>query len=193
MLDKWILLKKLRQSTDHFVREFRRHETLEDVFRVAVTLKPSPVNTVFQTAYRTFERLMGHRNPHSGDIDKRDHLRRVTIQVTREINEAINSEVLRLEKRMIFLATTASATPFIGLFGTVWGIMSAFKGIGITGSASLAVVAPGIAEALINTAAGLGAAIPALIGFNYLNNRIRVQTAVMERFSTQLLTIFENL
>jgi biopolymer transport protein TolQ len=92
------------------------------------------------------------------------------------------SEITRLEKYTTFLATTGSTAPFIGLFGTVWGIMTAFKGIGETGSASLAVVAPGIAEALIATAIGLVAAIPAVMGYNHFQNRIRVLIAEMDSF-----------
>ena len=91
-----------------------------------------------------------------------------------------------------FLATTAAASPFIGLFGTVWGIMVAFRDIGISGSTSLATVAPGIAEALINTAAGLAAAIPALIGFNYFANAIRRQRADMEDFLLEFINLAER-
>ena len=101
-------------------------------------------------------------------------------------------EVTRLERRVSFLATTASVTPFVGLFGTVWGIMTAFRAIGVTGSASLAIVAPGIAEALINTAAGLAAAIPAAVFYNLYSSRIRVLTALIDDFSMEFLNIVER-
>jgi len=97
-----------------------------------------------------------------------------------------------MEQYLNFLATTGSTTPFIGLFGTVWGIMNAFRGIGSAGSASLAVVAPGIAEALITTAAGLGAAIPAVVAFNYYLSRARIMSIDMEDFSEELLDFFSR-
>jgi biopolymer transport protein TolQ len=112
--------------------------------------------------------------------------------VSRALRRATNSEITRLEKYTTFLATTGSTAPFIGLFGTVWGIMSAFKGIGESGSASLAVVAPGIAEALIATAIGLVAAIPAVMGYNHFQNRIKVLISEMDNFSTEFLNIVQR-
>ena len=97
-----------------------------------------------------------------------------------------------LERYLTFLATTGSTAPFIGLFGTVWGIMSAFHSIGTTGSANLATVAPGIAEALIATAVGLFAAIPAVIAYNFFIQRVRVVTKEMENFSTDLINTIER-
>jgi biopolymer transport protein TolQ len=108
------------------------------------------------------------------------------------MRQASTSELTKLERGLGFLATTGSTTPFIGLFGTVWGIMDAFRGIGIRGSATLAVVAPGISEALITTAAGLAAAIPAVVAFNYYINRIKVLSAEMENFSAELLNIIKR-
>jgi biopolymer transport protein TolQ len=112
--------------------------------------------------------------------------------IARALRRATTSEITRLEKYLTFLATTGSTAPFIGLFGTVWGIMTAFKGIGETGSASLAVVAPGIAEALIATAIGLVAAIPAVMGYNHFQNKIRVIIAEMDSFSTEFLNIVQR-
>jgi biopolymer transport protein TolQ len=108
------------------------------------------------------------------------------------MNRACNSEVTKLESALGFLATTGNASPFIGLFGTVWGIMDTFKGIGARGSATLAVVAPGISEALIATAAGLAAAIPAVIFYNYYLNRIKAMTMEMDSFASELLNIIER-
>jgi biopolymer transport protein TolQ len=107
--------------------------------------------------------------------------------------KAANKEVARFETMMSFLATTGSVTPFIGLFGTVWGIMNAFSEIGIARSAALVTVAPGIAEALIATAIGLFAAIPAVIAYNYFLHLIKAQTTEMEDFSIEFLTILERL
>ncbi len=112
--------------------------------------------------------------------------------VSRALRRATNSEITRLEKYLTFLATTGSTSPFIGLFGTVWGIMTAFEGIGKTGSASLAVVAPGIAEALIATAIGLVAAIPAVMAYNHFQHKIRVLVNEMDSFSTEFLNIVQR-
>jgi biopolymer transport protein TolQ len=112
--------------------------------------------------------------------------------IARALRRATTSEITRLEKYLTFLATTGSTAPFIGLFGTVWGIMSAFQNIGQSGSASLAVVAPGIAEALIATAIGLVAAIPAVMGYNHFNQRVRVLISEMDSFSTEFLNIVQR-
>jgi len=112
--------------------------------------------------------------------------------ISRALRRATTSEITRLEKYLTFLATTGSTAPFIGLFGTVWGIMTAFKGIGETGSASLAVVAPGIAEALVATAVGLVAAIPAVMGYNHFQHKIKVLISEMDSFSTEYLNIVQR-
>jgi biopolymer transport protein TolQ len=110
----------------------------------------------------------------------------------RALLRAAGSEVGRLEKRLTFLATTASITPFIGLFGTVWGIMVSFQGIGMSGSTSLAVVAPGIADALIATAVGLFAAIPAVYFYNHFTEQVKGFASAMDDFSMEFLTIAER-
>ncbi len=116
-----------------------------------------------------------------------------TESVGRALRRATTQETLRLEKYLTFLATTGSTAPFIGLFGTVWGIMGAFHGIGQTGSASLAVVAPGISEALIATAIGLAAAIPAVMGYNHFLNKVNVLIGEMDNFSQEFLNIVERM
>ena len=108
------------------------------------------------------------------------------------VNKAINAEISRLSRRLDFLATTGSTTPFIGLFGTVWGIMTSFSAIGFQGSASIGGVAPGIAEALIATAGGLVAAIPAVVFYNYLSDKIRIFTSDMDDFSNDFLYLLEK-
>ena len=112
--------------------------------------------------------------------------------IERALERAAGVETTRLTRRLPFLATTASATPFIGLFGTVWGILGAFRAIGVTGSTSIVTVAPGIAEALVNTAAGLVAAVPALIAYNYLNGRVRVTRSEMRDFALEFLNLAER-
>jgi biopolymer transport protein TolQ len=112
--------------------------------------------------------------------------------VARSLVRASNLEALKLEKRLAFLATTGSATPFIGLFGTVWGIMNAFRRIGVVQAANISVVAPGVSEALIATAAGLAAAIPAVIFYNYYINWVKRLSTEMDDFSLEYLTIIER-
>jgi biopolymer transport protein TolQ len=113
--------------------------------------------------------------------------------VARALRRATTSETQRLEKFLTFLATTGSTAPFIGLFGTVWGIMDSFHGIGKTGSASLAVVAPGISEALVATAIGLVAAIPAVVGYNHFVNKVNILTGEMDNFSQEFLNIVQRM
>ncbi len=113
--------------------------------------------------------------------------------VARALRRAMTLETHRLEKFLTFLATTGSTAPFIGLFGTVWGIMDSFHGIGQTGSASLAVVAPGISEALVATAIGLVAAIPAVMGYNHFVNKVNVLTGEMDNFSQEFLNIVQRM
>ncbi len=151
----------------------------------------SPLSVMFNEGYGELKRLMEQgESPEDpnvistelGGIDN----------IARALRRATTSEITRLEKYLTFLATTGATAPFIGLFGTVWGIMAAFKGIGETGSASLAVVAPGIAEALIATAIGLVAAIPAVMGYNHFQHKIKVVIAEMDSFSTEFLNIVQR-
>jgi biopolymer transport protein TolQ len=122
-------------------------------------------------------------------IDDDDFGRDRLEAVHRAMRRTASVEIAKLERYLTFLATTASATPFIGLFGTVWGVMAAFHGIGTQGSASLAVVAPGISEALIATAAGLAAAIPAVIGYNFFVSRVKDWATEMDGFTLDLLNL----
>ncbi len=112
--------------------------------------------------------------------------------IKRALRRAINTETTRMTQMVPFLATTGNTTPFIGLFGTVWGIMNSFHSIGARGSASLAVVAPGISEALVATAAGLGVAIPAVIAFNYFMQKIKTLESELQSFSADFLNIIER-
>jgi biopolymer transport protein TolQ len=151
----------------------------------------SPLTVLFNEGYGELKKLMekGEEKEDptviSTDLGGIDN-------ISRALRRATTLEITRLEKYLTFLATTGSTAPFIGLFGTVWGIMTAFKGIGETGSASLAVVAPGIAEALIATAIGLVAAIPAVMGYNHFQNKIRVLSGEMDSFSTEFLNIVQR-
>ena len=162
---------KASKESEAFLRIFRAGRDIKGLFSTARTLRISPLSNVFQAVYTEEGRT------------SREEIKRMLRRY-----EAL--EAAKLESYLNFLATTGSTTPFIGLFGTVWGIMNAFRGIGQAGSASLAVVAPGIAEALITTAAGLAAAIPAVVAYNYYLSRARRLIIEMEDFSEELLDLF---
>jgi biopolymer transport protein TolQ len=150
----------------------------------------SPLTVLFNEGYGELKKLVDSDGKNDGGALSTD-LGGIE-NVSRALRRATNSEITRLEKYLTFLATTGSTSPFIGLFGTVWGIMTAFEGIGKTGSASLAVVAPGIAEALIATAIGLVAAIPAVMAYNHFQHKIRVLVKEMDNFSTEFLNIVQR-
>jgi biopolymer transport protein TolQ len=150
----------------------------------------SPLTVLFNEGYGELKKVVEGDGSSEGSALSTD-LGGVE-NVSRALRRATNSEITRLEKYLTFLATTGSTSPFIGLFGTVWGIMTAFESIGKTGSASLAVVAPGIAEALIATAIGLVAAIPAVMAYNHFQHKIRVLINEMDSFSTEFLNIVQR-
>ena len=188
IVEKWWQFRRVRRQTLGFVKVFREARRPSVVHTAARKHRDSPLAQLYAAAYTEV----------SGVPDVLDHMvddgddglppERLDA-VPRAMRRAAGLEVAQLERYLPFLATTASATPFIGLFGTVWGIMSAFHGIGTQGSASLAVVAPGISEALIATAAGLAAAIPAVMGYNYFVNRVRHWATEMDGFSLDLLNV----
>ncbi|MFV1976981.1 MAG: protein TolQ [Candidatus Scalindua sp.] len=164
---KFRFLSKVERESEEFHRAFLKSREWDALYQSTKRLRLSPLSNLFRSVYSVEE------------VD-RDSIRRILKRI-----EAL--ETARLERYLTFLATTGSTTPFIGLFGTVWGIMNSFMGIGRLGSASLAVVAPGIAEALIATAAGLVAAIPAVIAYNYYLSRTRRNIVMMEDFSQELI------
>jgi biopolymer transport protein TolQ len=164
---KFRLLSKVEKESEEFMRAFTKNRQWDSVYQATKKLTFSPLTSLFRAAYSIED---------AGREEIRNTLKRI---------EA--TEAARLERYLTFLATTGSTTPFIGLFGTVWGIMNSFMGIGRVGAASLAIVAPGIAEALIATAAGLAAAIPAVVAYNYYLSRIRRNIIVMEDFSRELI------
>ena len=191
---KGMALRRAHAESDTFLEIFRKSTKFSEVNSLAVQLKASPLVGVFQAGYAEVnQQVRGPAQPPgaTATAPARPVVRSME-SLARSLARAAAVEVTRLERRVSFLATTASVTPFIGLFGTVWGIMSAFRDIGVAGSASLAIVAPGIAEALINTAAGLAAAIPAAVFYNLFNSRIRVLTALIDDFSLEFLNIVER-
>ena len=188
----WVFSRSERQSAA-FLEVFRRSSKFSEVQAVCKTLGESPLVGIFQAGYAELNaqlRLTGASSP-GATAAARPTIKSLTA-LDRALLRAASVEVNKLENRVPFLATTASITPYIGLFGTVWGIMAAFQGIGQTGSTNLGVVAPGIAEALIATAAGLFAAIPAVYFYNHLSNRVKLLASEMDDFSLEFLTISER-
>jgi biopolymer transport protein TolQ len=183
---KYKTVRSAFKQSDKFLEVFRRSKSLTDVNDAARKLRGSPLAVIFLAGNKelAYQSKASAENGWSGE--KTDSLNRALLK-------ASNTEVSRLEKLMFFLATTGSVSPFIGLFGTVWGIMISFIRIGAMRSASLQVVAPGIAEALIATAVGLFAAVPAVIAYNYFLGRIKDLIADMEDFSLEFLSIAERL
>ena len=191
-----VILLKLRQfrrvavQTARFSDVFRRSNKFSEVQTACKSLAHSPLAGVFQAGYVELNAQL-RQGGQAGGQTGRPVLRSFDA-LDRALLRASSMEVAKLERRVGFLATTASLTPFIGLFGTVWGIMNAFAGIGAAGTTSLTVVAPGIAEALIATAAGLFAAIPAVYFYNYLTQRLKEIASTMDDFAMEFLNITER-
>lgn len=188
---KLIQIQKAFSDSGRFMDFFWKTKRFDTISAQVDRFGSSPLVALFSEGYTELKQLM------EADGGKQDHAGVSTdlggfANVSRALRRATNLEVNRLEKYTTFLATTGSTSPFIGLFGTVWGIMVAFEGIGRTGSASLAVVAPGIAEALIATAVGLVAAIPAVMAYNHFQHKIRVLVKEMDSFSTEFLNIVQR-
>lgn len=179
-------LKAAVVKSKKFLEVFHKSQNLSEVNEAAKKYKGSPEAVLFQAGYRELAYLSKGSSQPNITPTKLESLNRALIR-------ASNTEISRLEKMMIFLATTGSVTPFIGLFGTVWGIMNTFTQLGVMRVATLDAVAPGIAEALIATALGLFAAIPAVIFYNLYLQRIKSIITQMENFSLDFLNIIERL
>ncbi|MGZ5513630.1 MAG: protein TolQ [Candidatus Aminicenantales bacterium] len=179
-------LKSADRQSDRFLEAFRRSKSLSEVNEAAKRLRASPLAVIFLAGNKE----LAYQSKSTGEGGWTGEK---TNSLNRALLKASNAEVSRLEKMMFFMATTGSVSPFIGLFGTVWGIMISFIRIGAMRSAALSVVAPGIAEALVATAVGLFAAVPAVIAYNYFLGRIKDLIADMEDFSLEFLSIAERL
>jgi len=181
---KFRQIREARRQSAEFVRVFWDTKNLTTIYEAVDELSRSPVAQVFRSGYREVVRI---------NKDRQDEATAVRIDsVERAMKRATTEQLTELERSLTFLATTASAAPFIGLFGTVWGIMNAFLGLSMTQSSSIQAVAPGIAEALIATATGLAAAIPAVVAYNYFAREIRVLAADMQNFASEFLSIVER-
>ncbi len=187
---KFFQIYKANADSERFMDFFWKSKRFDAIASQVDRFNSSPLTMLFNEGYGELGKFMEGRGKADTSILSTD-LGGIE-NVSRALRRATNSEITRLEKYTTFLATTGSTSPFIGLFGTVWGIMTAFEGIGKTGSASLAVVAPGIAEALIATAIGLVAAIPAVMAYNHFQHKIRVLIKDMDSFSTEFLNIVQR-
>lgn len=187
---KFRLFKGIERNQADFVKSFGEGKSLAALFDLAEKSGRTPLTEVFRTGYLELSRIQRSRAAEPA-VAPRGGIPLLE-NVERAMRKAANEEIAHLELYLPFLATTGSATPFIGLFGTVWGIMNAFSGIAQVGSATLATVAPGIAEALIATAMGLVAAIPSVVAYNYFTNRIRVIAGRIDGFAIEFLNFLER-
>jgi len=183
------LLKGIERNQAGFVRAFAEGKSLSALYEQVERGEKAPLTEVFRSGYLELTRIQRER----GEASPSGRTSPFPIEnVQRAMYKTTHEQVGSMEDLLPFLATTGSATPFIGLFGTVWGIMNAFSGIATTGNASLATVAPGIAEALVATAAGLGAAIPSVIAYNYFLTRIRTIHTRIDSFTAEFINFLER-
>jgi biopolymer transport protein TolQ len=192
---KQLQLQAASRQTTTFLDVFRKSTRFSEVQSVCGTVSASPLVGLFQAGFTELNAQL-RSSPSGAEAKPGTAAPRPTLKsleaVDRALLRASTAEITKLEHRVSFLATTASISPYIGLFGTVWGIMTAFQGIGASGSTSLGVVAPGIAGALVATAAGLFAAIPAVYFYNHITSRVKKFANEMDDFSMEFLTISER-
>lgn len=191
IISKTLHLNRATGQTDEFLEVFRRSQRFSEVASQSEQLQASPMVGLFRAGYVEIDAQVKAQG-RDGSGGQKSYKISSLPALERSLRRAANVETAHLTRGTGFLATTAAAAPFIGLFGTVWGIMVAFRDIGITGSTSLVAVAPGIAEALINTALGLAAAIPALMGYNYFANRLRDLRSQMTDFILEFINLAER-
>jgi len=182
---KHTTIKRAREQSDRFLEAFRSTELLPEPGPLAAAFSASPLAHVYAAGMRELSRQLRAGNPHGGKLGS-------TASMSAAVQLASANEMSRLETRMSFLATCGSVTPFIGLFGTVWGIIGAFMGLSEAGATTLRAVAPGIAEALVATAAGLFAAIPAVVAYNHYLHEIRQFGTRMDNFALEFLARAET-
>jgi biopolymer transport protein TolQ len=180
IVSKWSLMRRARRQSGRFVRAFRKAQRFGDMQAVEEQFRPSPLVGVFHNGYEEARRQATAGGPPNIPA------------LQRAMQIAASEEVTRFERSLPWLAITAAVTPFIGLFGTVWGIIDAFHGLGTAGAATLRAVAPGISEALVTTAAGLATAIPAVVAYNLLSHSIREFAARSDDFAMEFLNTVES-
>lgn len=183
---KWKQFKKMKEDNEAFTTRFFKSTSFDSLYENLDQYEHSTIANVFKAGYLALQDLA--TNAVQNSTEKAPKLSGID-NIERALRKAVDSEISHMESRLTWLATTGSTGPFIGLFGTVWGIMTSFHKIGATGSASLAVVAPGISEALIATAIGLAAAIPAVVLYNNFMSKLRRQEIELNNFTTDFLNI----
>ena len=200
ILIKYRYIRRAYRESAEFTDFFWKSRDLSNAFAKAKQLHGSPLARIFRIGYVELKKMSQSGTPASPVVQKPAGNQSMSLDarfagtdnIKRALRRAITTEMTRMTQMVPFLATTGNTAPFIGLFGTVWGIMNSFVGIGRMGSANLAVVAPGISEALVATAAGLAAAIPAVIAFNFFTSKIRVVESELHSFSADFLNIIER-
>jgi biopolymer transport protein TolQ len=191
IFQKWLAFGRADAQTRKFLQFFRSARTLPEPNQLKMAANGSPLNAVYEAGYQELQAQLSTSEAGGGAASSARPKNPAAAGVQMQLASA--EQVRRLERNMPWLATTGSVTPFIGLFGTVWGVMDAFSGLGEAGSASLRVVAPGIAEALITTAAGLFTAIPAVIAYNQFVSQIRGLATRMDNFTMEFLSMIETM
>jgi biopolymer transport protein TolQ len=181
IFSKWSSLRQAAARNRGFLRAFRQAEALQHIAAGIQTIPMSPLVAVFEFGYEEVDRQVRRRGTLAN-----------LLAVERALQLGVSEEMTKLERHMNWLATTASIAPFVGLFGTVWGIIDAFTGLGAAGSASLRAVAPGIAQALVATALGLAAAIPAAVAYNFFTHQLREMGSRMDDFSLEFINMAER-
>jgi biopolymer transport protein TolQ len=182
ILGKMSTFSKATKESRRFIRTFRKASRLQEIATITGDYKASPLAQVFEDVYETYKRQTGGSGPP-----------RNLAPLERSAQTAASEAVTNLERRLTWLATIAATSPFVGLFGTVMGVVDAFHGLGAAGSATLRAVAPGISEALITTAAGLFVAVPAVVAYNQFAARVRVFASAIDDFSRELLNSLEEI
>ncbi len=191
ILIKFWYIRNAFKESDYFIDVFWESRDFDVAFEEAEEFDGSPIARIFCIGYNELKKL-GHREPGNNGSESLQGRFAGIDNVKRAMRRAINVEITRMTHMVPFLATTGNTAPFIGLFGTVWGIMNTFHAIGKAQSASLAAVGPGISEALVATAAGLAVAIPAVIAFNHFMQKIRVFDSELQSFYADFLNIIER-
>jgi biopolymer transport protein TolQ len=185
IITKWKTLSRATEQNVEFLNLFWHGKSLDDILISSDKFPSSPVANIFKSGVKELKKIAPNEESLSATPGAVDNIHRA-------LARSSSAEVALLERHVGWLATTASAAPFVGLFGTVWGIMNAFQSIGASGAANLAVVAPGISEALITTASGIGAAIPAVVAYNHFAGQIRRIAVEMEGFSQDFINIIQR-
>jgi len=196
ILSKYLQVRRAKRSSREFLSLFWSSRSLSAAYNDVLKFQGCPAAELFRVGFQELTRLRMPQKERGGGEEESGEVMPHQFQgvenVNRALRRAMSVESTRLSRHLSFLATTGNTTPFIGLFGTVWGIMTSFQYIGLSGSANLAVVAPGISEALVATAAGLAAAIPAVVFYNYFSNQVRTLEAEMTHFASDFLNLIER-